>query len=164
MRGVARPLSQAGFTLVELLVVMGLFAILAGMTTVSLIGPQAAAPVSASVNEIVADLKNQQLKAMMGDSGSATAAQPHGVYIQTNQYTLFKGATYSAADADNIVIPAKDGVSLGANFPSSQVVFSKGSGELTSFTDGSNSISVESSISGDVTQIIINRLGAVTIN
>jgi prepilin-type N-terminal cleavage/methylation domain-containing protein len=167
MRCVTRSMlrcSQRGFTLIELLVVMGLFAVMAGMITVNLVKPQATASVSGSVNEMVADLKSQQLRAMMGDSGSGITAQPHGIYVQPGQYTLFKGSSYNGSDADNSVIPAKNGVTLSATFPSSQVVFSKGSGEVSGFSNGANVISVQSSATGEVTQITLNRLGAISVN
>jgi prepilin-type N-terminal cleavage/methylation domain-containing protein len=155
---------QAGFTLIELLVVMGIFAITAGIVTVSLVRPQATATAGSSVDELVADIRAQQLKAMLGDSGTGASAQPHGIYVQTNQYTLFMGSSYNASDADNIVISAKEGVSLSSSFPSSQLIFAKGTGEVSGFVSGSNIVSVESSVTGDLTQVIVNRLGAIAIS
>lgn len=156
--------SQAGFTLVELLVVMGILAVTTGMVTVSLVRPQTSAASTSIVNELVTDLKNQQFKAMMGDSGTATSAQAHGVYIQSNQYTLFKGSSYSSVDADNGVVATKSGTSLSTTLPSGQVVFAKGTGEVSGFVNGSNTINITNTATGGVTQIVINRLGVVTVN
>jgi prepilin-type N-terminal cleavage/methylation domain-containing protein len=155
---------QAGFTLVELLVVMGLFGVLLTMTTIALIRPQATASISSTVNGLVADLKAQQLRAMAGDSETATSAQPHGIYIQNNQYRLFKGSAYSGADADNFAVAAADNVGLSTTFTSTQVVFSKGTGEVGSFNGSANTITVTNSISGQTNVITINRYGAITVN
>src|SRR5687768_3328092 len=97
---------QAGFSLVELLVVLGLFAVMAGMVTVNLIRPQTAASITGMVDVLATNLRSQQFKAMVGDGSATGSAQSHGVYIQGNQYTLFKGSSYSAVDAENFVTTA----------------------------------------------------------
>ncbi|HSE61383.1 MAG TPA: prepilin-type N-terminal cleavage/methylation domain-containing protein [Candidatus Saccharimonadales bacterium] len=153
---------QPGFTLVELLLVMGLVAVLAGITSVNLFSPQTKANINSLTDRLAADIKSQQIKAMSGDSMSASAAQEHGVYIQTGTYTLFKGTAYSGADTDNIPIASEGGVTLSTTFPSTQVVFDKGSGEVIGFTNGSNTITLSGS--GETKTITINRYGAVTVN
>src|SRR5256885_1156542 len=92
--------SSQGFTLVELLIVMALLAGLAGLTIINLGKPQNSASLSAASDTLVADLKTQQIRAMMSEPGSAATAD-RGVYLQSGQYTLFSGLTYSAANTDN---------------------------------------------------------------
>jgi prepilin-type N-terminal cleavage/methylation domain-containing protein len=154
--------TRAGFTLVELLIVMGVIAVLGGLATVNLFQPQAAANVSSIVDKLVADLKSQQTKAMAGDTWGAGSAQEHGIYVQSGEYTLFKGGAYSAVDTDNIDIETEGGVTLSTTLPSTQVVFAKGSGEVNGFTNGSNTITITGT--GGTKTVTINRYGAVTVN
>lgn len=157
-----RTNSEAGFTLVELLLVIGLVGVLTSVTIISLIQPQRSASLSGTVEVLVADLRQQQLKAMSGDSMTASSAQPHGIYVESNKYTLFKGSGYSGSDTDNFVVQP-DGVSFSTNFASSEVAFQKASGEPSGFNPSANTITV-SNLSGESKTITINRYGVVTVN
>jgi prepilin-type N-terminal cleavage/methylation domain-containing protein len=153
-----------GFTLIELLVVMGLMAVLFGLSAINLIRPQNVASLNGTSDTLVADIKSQQLLAVAGDPGTATTAQAHGLYVQSGQYTVFAATTYSAAEASNFVIKLDTSLSLSTTFPSSQVIFSKGSGEVQGFTAGNNTITLANAASGDSRVLTINRFGAVTVN
>lgn len=153
-----------GFTLIEVLLVIGLMGILTVLVVVNLVRPQTSASLDGTVNTLVADIKSQQLKAMSGESLSATTAQEHSIRLQTNNYTLFKGTTYSGADADNFVVTLQTGITLANTFPSGTLIFSKASGEISGFTAGSNTITITNSISGQAKTITLNRYGAITVN
>jgi prepilin-type N-terminal cleavage/methylation domain-containing protein len=165
MRGQILPKNrqQAGFTLVELLVVMSLSAVLLAMTTINLVRPQASASITSTVEKLVADIKAQQLRAMSGDSDTASSAQPYGIYVQSGQYTLFKGSAYSGADTDNFVVSSGSGVTLSTTFATTQVVFAKGTGDVNSFNASANTITITNSISGQTKTITINRYGVITV-
>lgn len=152
---------QSGFTLVELLVVMTILLILFGLSTVALGQPQATTSSQDTVSTLVNDLKTQQLAAMSGTVGSASSQQPTGIYIQSNQYTLFTGSVYNAGDSYNYVFTAPTGVSFSATFPSSTVLFSKGDGAVSGFTAGSNTITITTSSGSKL--ITITRFGAINV-
>lgn len=153
-----------GFSLLEVLVVMGLIAILTGLTVTNLIRPQTTASIDGVVNTLAADIKSQQLKAMVGDSLSASSAQEHGVRVQPTNYTLFKGASYAGGDTDNFTLQQGSDISLSTTFPSSVLIFTKAAGEVSGFVNGSNTITVTNTVSGQVKTLTVNRYGAVTIN
>lgn len=152
---------QRGFTLIEVLLVMALLSVVGGLMTINLIQPQKTVSLDGTVAMVVADFKGQQIKAMGGESMSAGSSQPHGLYIQSGSYTLFKGATYSALDTDNYVVQMDDGTTLSTTLPSTQVVFTEGTGAVTGFS-GSPTITVSAGGSSKV--ITINRHGVVSIN
>jgi prepilin-type N-terminal cleavage/methylation domain-containing protein len=153
---------QAGFTMIEVLVVLAIIAVLFGLSTVSLGRPQTDVSISSSVDTLLSDLKSQQLLAMAGDKGDGSSQQPHGIYIQPHSYTLFSGSTYSAGASGNYEVNEADVINLSTNLPSGQVVFAKSSGEVIGYTGGSNNITVTS---GDTNKVItIGRLGALNTN
>jgi prepilin-type N-terminal cleavage/methylation domain-containing protein len=154
----------AGFTLVEILVVMGLFGVAAGLTYINFIRPQNTVSLDGAVKTLMADIKSQQTKAMAGDSGSASSAQAHGIYVQSGQYTLFKGSTYSAGDTDNFVVLAPTGVTFSTSFTDTQVVFTKGSGDFTGYSASTNTVTVSSGPTSENKVITLNRYGAITVN
>ncbi|HJQ08393.1 MAG TPA: type II secretion system protein [Candidatus Saccharimonadales bacterium] len=159
--------TSAGFTLIELLMVMALLVAILGLTMVNIIRPQTRASLTSTLHAVLADLKGQQLKAMVGDSGNAAAAQAHGVFLESGQYTLFKGNTYPAGDSENFVAPAQGGATISTTFPSAQIVFNKGTGEVACFvaatcSAGTNTITLTSASETKV--ITLNRYGAIAVN
>lgn len=154
--------SSAGFTLVELLVVLVITTALFGLIGINLGHPQTVANATTSVDTLLADLRSQQLLAMAGDTNNAGATQPHGIYLETTQYTLFTNSTYNAGDSDNFVVQLAPGTQLSTTFPSAQVVFVKGTGEVNNFAGGSNTITITNS--GTSRTITLNRLGTPTVN
>ncbi len=153
---------ETGFTLIEILVTLAIVALLAALTMVNLGKPQITASVNDTVDTLVADLKSQQLLAMSGDSGSASSQQPHGLYVQAGQYTLFAGSSYDSGDTNNYSADASQGISLTTTFPGAAVVFDKGSGEVHDFSDGSNTITIHGT--DNTKAVTVNRLGSVSVN
>lgn len=152
-----------GFTLVEVTVVMALIVILGGLAVVNLVGSQTQAVTSANANVLVADLRNQQTKAMMGDDGGGSAAQDYGIFFESNQYTLFIGSSYNAMSPTNFVVQLGEGVSLTANLPQTAVVFSKGTGQVAGFNAAQSSITFTNQ-SGVSSELTLNKFGVVDVN
>ena len=153
--------NESGFTLIELLVVLAIAAVLFGLSTINLGKAQTTASISTTTDTLLADIRGQQLLAMEGESGIQISAQDHGIYFQSNSYTLFASNTYNLSDTNNFN-QNTDPVTLSTTFPSSQVIFSKGSGEVNGFIGGSNSITVSGN--GNSQTITINRYGSTTVN
>ncbi|MBI2034421.1 MAG: prepilin-type N-terminal cleavage/methylation domain-containing protein [Candidatus Levybacteria bacterium] len=152
-----------GFALIELLVVIGIIAILFGISTVSLLSVRNKASLSTTVSAFINDGKSQQTKAMIGDSEGRSSHDSYGLYIEQNRYTLFHGTSFSATDPDNFAITLTDDLKF-ANilFPSSQIIFSSVSGELANFTSGTNSLTIQNINDNSSKTIEINRYGVIT--
>ncbi len=153
--------TQAGFTLVELLVVLGIIGALFALTFINLGKPQTTADLEGATDMLVADLKSQQLLAMSGDDGGGSAVQPHGMIISGDRYTLFAGATFSGTDDNNFAVEPGEPVTFSTTLPDGQIQFAKGSGEVQDFILGSDTITVHARDASHV--ISINRLGTVTV-
>ena len=93
----------------ELSIVLSLIAVLFGFVTINLNRSQQNASITAIEQTLLSDLKQQQLKAMIGDTEGRASSDQYGVHFDSNQYVLFHGV-YSVGDSTNFVI------SLAQNF------------------------------------------------
>lgn len=152
-----------GFTLIELLVVMGIFAILATFTSINLIRPQTKASVDSAVQVLTADIKEQQIKTMVGDSEGQSAPLNYGIYFGPTSYTLFRGVSFVPGDPGNFEVNLDTNLSMSTTFGNSQLVFTRRSGEIANFASGANTITVTNNADGETKTFSLNQLGAVNI-
>lgn len=160
-----KKIKQNGFTITELLLVMGIFAVLSVLATITLLRPQIKSSVDKNVNTMIADIKLQQIKAMIGDTQNVGGAEDYGVYFENTSYTLFKGSAYNSSDTNNIVIELDQAIEFSrVNLPNSQIVFERLSGEINNFDSGQNDITVQHDQGGLSTEVNFNEYGAYAIN
>ncbi len=152
---------RQGFTLTELIIVISVLLLLLFLITVNLLRPQHQASPLAAVATLMADLRQQQLKAQLGDTeGSGTPAS-YGVFVNTNSYILFRGSTYGAGNPSNFSVSLESPMQITSTFPSSQIVFQAGSGEVAGFVSGSNTVTVSNPNGSTITRLTIDRYGTV---
>lgn len=157
---------RRGFTLVELIIVMTIFAIVAGLITTNLIRPQTSASVDATVNILASDLKAQQIKSMIGDTNTMPTAQSFGIYFENNKYTLFTGSSYNPLDTNNFTVNLDANITL-TNFPlppSNPIIFSRRSGEVLNFISGQNTLTIQNIETGDQKILTLNHPGSLSVN
>jgi len=145
-----------GFTLVELAVVTSIIVALLGFITISLIRSQQAVSLTESEEILLTDLKQQQLKAMIGDTEGRGASDSYGVHFDSNRYVLFHGAVYSSSDTSNSTINLEGNIQF--NSPSYNVIFSKLSGEIPTTAI----IELQDSTNSKLRKIHLNIYGVVT--
>ena len=149
---------QAGFSIIEVSLVVSIIFILLGLITVNLFKFQHKSQLSSTISSFLADYKEQQIKAMVGDTQGAGTISNYGVHIETSSYTLFR-STYGTA---NFSVSLPSSIQMSTTFPSSQVIFTAGSGALTSFTSGQNTVTLKDTVDGSQKVITINRYGVVS--
>lgn len=133
--------SEYGLTLIELIISLALIAVISTVLVVRLVPSKQNTSLDATVDTLVADIKTQQLKAMTGDMEGTATTSAYGIFFQTNQYTFFKGPLYTATDSSNFPVSLDNGVSITSiSVPANTLLFSKGSGEVSGFVSGSDSI------------------------
>jgi prepilin-type N-terminal cleavage/methylation domain-containing protein len=150
----SQPATPLGFSLVEYMLVMAIFLILAGLGTINLSGAKQRASLSTTVDTLVSDLRGQQLKAMVGDtegSGSGSASN-YGIHFGTSDYTLFRGS-YGTG---NFVVNLGDQIQVGT--PGTEVLFTKGTGEI----GGTFQVTLKDVSNASSKTITLNRYGVVT--
>jgi prepilin-type N-terminal cleavage/methylation domain-containing protein len=150
---------RQAFTLIEIIVVLGVVAILLALSSINLLTGQRKVAKIGVIEQLVADIKSQQLKAMTGqDSGSS-----FGVHLNENNYILFTGSTFSATDSSNFVVNLDNKIILNTTFPNSNILFTPVSGEITGYVIGSDSFSVIDSTDNTSRQLHVNRYGVVDV-
>lgn len=151
-----------GISLIELVIVMSFFAILTSIITVNVFTTGGKSNVSDAANLLVTDLRSQQIKAMVSEVPTGSTPDSHGVYFERTRYVLFRGSTYAFSNPSNFTVSQDENTEVSSiTFSGSQVVFAKGSGEITNFTDGADTIRLRNTVSGQEKTIRLNRHGVV---
>jgi len=118
-----------GFSLTELLVVLGIIALIMGISLTTFINyrkQQAFTKDSESVVEILSQARDQTL--------SSKNASQYGVHFASTKITLFTGSTYFAGDSSNIDFPLTSTdiiLSISLTGGGSDVVFNRLTGETS---------------------------------
>lgn len=152
---------KQGFTLPELVIVISILVLLLSLITINLLRPQHRASTSAALATLMADLRQQQLKAMVGDTEGSGTPISYGVYLNTNSYILFRGTTYATGNPGNFSVPLESPLQITATFPGSQIVFQAGSGEVAGFVSGANTVTVSNPNGSTTNTLTIDRYGTV---
>jgi len=150
--------TQKGYTAIEVALVTGLVLILVGLSTTNLLKFQHTTQVSSTINSFLADYKEQQIKAMVGDTQGSGATSNYGVHFETSSYTLFRN-TYGTT---NFTINLPADMQFSTTLPGSQIIFSKGSGSVSGFVSGQNTITIRNTADNSQKTITINQFGVVT--
>ncbi len=151
-----------GFTLIELIVTVGLIAFLLTFSSLNFISTQRKTTLQDQVLLLSTDIRGQQLKAMSSDTGGSGTVSNYGIYFQNQTYTLFRGDTYSAIDPENYVVTLPETtIIVDVLFPNSQIVFQKGSGEILNFNNTQNTFSLTDSQLGESHLYTLNALGVI---
>ncbi len=152
---------ERGFTLIEVIVIMGIMVILIGLATINLLSAQHKASLSSTVDIFMADLKEQQVKAMVGDTEGRSAVDAYGMRFATTGYTLFHGPNYKSGDSTNYTPDFPTTIQISSTIPTAQIVFASGSGEFTNFTQGTNTVIFTDTTTNEQRIVSVNRYGVV---
>lgn len=157
-----KNLLQRGFTLIELMVVLGIMAVLTTISTISLTQVHSQTFASSSKDVLLSDIKSQQSRAMNGYTNKSTP-QDYGVYFGNTFYTLFEGSTYDQNDPLNHIVTLDGQLDVSTStFPDNQLVFEAGSGEIKNYQEENNQIIITDPQSGTAGVIYINKYGVFT--
>lgn len=153
--------SEKGFTLVELIIVLGITFIIFGFITINMVNFQQKTSVNTTIDTLISEIKNQQTKAMTGAETNGSGSS-YGIYYQADRYVLFSGPSYSSADPLNFTVMLDSNNSFtNITFPSNTIVFLQRSGELNGFINGSNTITLKNSEGLNEKTVTLNKYGVI---
>ena len=147
---------QSGVTLIELIVVLSISITLLAIATIGLSGAQQIAVTSTTGETIISDIKEQQIKSMIGDTEGRLTPDSYGVHFDTDKYVLFHGISYSAGDTSNFPVILNNQKFV-SPLPT-DIVFAKISGEITA----SVVIQLQDIPTGKLRKIHLSQYGVVT--
>lgn len=154
---------RKGFTLIELGVVVTTIAILLSIITINLTSLQQHSYMDTTLETLLSDIKNQQLKSMLGDTEGEAAHEEFGIYFEADRYTLFRGTTYDSDDPFNFTITLPESIEFtNIQFPSALLIFEKGSGEVIGHTESTDSIALRNITTNETKTITVNLYGVFT--
>lgn len=136
---------RAAFTLVELMIGIGIIAIIFTFSSINLLSLQHKTTLNQQVELVASDLRSQQLASMTGSS--------EGIHFDTNSYTLIGTSSYVIDLPPTLTF-------TNINLPDSEIVFQNGSGEIKDFNNTKNTFSLTDS-GGESKTFTLNALGVI---
>ncbi len=153
-----KVLKKKGFTLVELVVVLGIFIVLITISFPTYSNWHVAAQIDSANEDIIQAIRLAKMRSIAGYNNLS-----HGIFFNNNEsgsdsYTLYQGSSYASRDADyDRQISLSETLSSTTTIQNSEINFSKGLG-LPSAT---GTIIIIHSNTNETATITINSLGAV---
>ena len=145
------------FTLVEVVIVVTLLAISIGVVLSWTMDALDQAKLQTTTESVMGNIRRQQASAR-----STRSDVPHGIFFETNQYTLFSGADYATSDTSTrqlYSLPTQITFSnISLNGGGNELLFNRASGETDQ--DGSITLSHEDISENNI--ITISPIGLVT--
>lgn len=141
---------KRGFTLVEIMVVIGIMSLLILVVSVNIRSFQTRAQVTQAAEELASILREAQSRSMAVVNG-----ENHGIHFNEgdNTYTLFEGTAFSEGAPTNVVYSLDISIeltSVSLADAGNDVVFEK----LTGSTADSGSVTIASKLDGSVNQTV----------
>ncbi|MDP1743574.1 MAG: type II secretion system protein [Candidatus Amesbacteria bacterium] len=130
-----------GFTLIEMIVVIGIGLVILTTTTVLLLGGQRRVVKISAEEQILSDIRSVQTKAMSGLGAQS-------ISFANNSYTT-----------DNYVVNLDNNIQLTTTFAGSSIVFLAVSGEINNYVSGSDTVSITDATDDTKRVIHFNKYG-----
>ncbi|MBI2036448.1 prepilin-type N-terminal cleavage/methylation domain-containing protein [Candidatus Microgenomates bacterium] len=155
--------ANAGFTIVEVLVVIFVLTLIIGLPMIFLWGIGRSDALNASTREVVGVLGEAQTNTISGLSKDGQEPSVHGIYFSANYYVMFKGTTYDVNDSQN----ERTDLPLGITFsqiqlPQSSVVFDRVSGSIANYDPAQNFVVVLETNTQKSKTITISKTGGIS--
>ena len=142
----------SGFVLIELIIVLAVFAIISAVSVPVYSNLQTSAQLNESSNELIQTIRTARGRAVARVNDAA-----HGIYLQSDRYTLYQGSSHSGRNTsyDRTVV-FDEALTLSNTISGNEINFSRSFG----LPDNTGSITITHDIQGTKT-ITIDSFGSV---
>lgn len=147
-----------GYSLIELTLVIFFLSILVALVSLNLFQFQHTSQLNSSLSSFISDYKEQQIKAMTGDTSGTGSLSNYGIYFNTTSYVEFQ----NAYGTNNFSVSLPATIHVSTTFTGSQVLFLKGTGMVSGFTSGKNTITLVDTVNDTHHIITVNQYGVIT--
>ena len=145
-------IKQGGFSMVQLLLVLAIFLVIASMAVPSLYQFQVGAQVDTVAAEVGQNLRRAQSRAVVGYDNTNW-----GVYFEEGEYTIYSGNDYNTRNSDrDEIYPYSNSVLIVNNF-SDDIVFTR----ITGLPNSEGTVTLSNIMDSDQSIITINSLGVI---
>lgn len=154
----------SGFSLTELLIVLTVVGVLFSLTGINLLGAYSKNTLNTTISTIQADIKQQQLKAMVGDTEGQSSANDYGIYFPPDglSYILFQGSSYSESNPTNFSLKLNGDLQFSSiQLQNSLIIFAKNSGEFSNYINNFDYLTLRNVNTDETKTIRINQMGTI---
>ncbi|MFA6552960.1 MAG: GspH/FimT family pseudopilin [Patescibacteria group bacterium] len=141
-----------GFSLIELLIVIGVLVLVAGLSIPFYQSFQVSSNLDNTTGEVTSALRRVQGMAMGSQQWS-----PWGIHLESRRYILFAGAAYAAGDPTNEVFTIPQNITISTT-TGTDIIFSRVKGE----TSNTGTVTLRSS-NNESSTLTINSQGIINV-
>ncbi len=123
--------------MIEVLVVIGLFAMIGGFALWVTMEQYRGSSFYGDRNLLIAALERARSEAINNVclGSSCIDGMPHGVHIQSDAFIVFQGSTYNPSDSNNARFDANASIAHTLTTPSADIIFSQLTGTTSAVGD-----------------------------
>ena len=148
-------MKQKGFSLLEIIIVMAVIGLLSAIVIPSFNGTKTSKVLKVTSTNIDAILEQVKGNALAGKDGLN-----QGIYFTSTGYTPFEGTSYASSNSKGATQTIDGALSITTTAPSSNVIFSRISGNANAVS--TTTISITSTPSKKV-DIVVGTLGDISM-
>lgn len=151
---------SSGVSLIELIVVIAIIGTMARLVTLDLFRGQQRVSLTAARDAVIRDIRDQQLRAMSGDTTTPGVYVDYSIRFEPTRYVLFPGSVYVSDNPQNTTV-LLDGILRFTSvvFPSATVTFARLSGDIRNFAAGNDSVTLTNTQTSEQFRIQLNIHG-----
>ncbi len=129
----------------------------------NLLGARNQVQVNSAVPMVIADLKQQQLRSMLGETQGRSTTDTYGIHFETTTYTLFHGSSYAVSEPTNSIVQLGGALTFSSvNIPGNVIIFGRGSGEVIGYSNTQNMFGITNPGNNQTRTVTFNTYGVVT--
>ena len=156
--------AKRGFTLVEVVVVVGLMLFTLGFITQTLFRGQRRTSFTEAADLLVRDMREQQISVMQGDTFNDHVLSDYSIRFESDRYILFPGSVYLNTNPNNRIVLLEPTTRFSSiTFPGGILTFARGSGDVRSYTASTSSVTVTDNDTNSQKIISVNEHGVVSV-